>query len=237
METVEKHYQDEKVVSKYEKKRFSSTGGQFVDQSEKEIILSLLKEEKPRKILDLGAGTGRISLLLAEEGYDVTSFDQSDEMLGTIEKKAKEGDLKISLIKGDAFNLPFEDNTFDSCISLRVLWHFKNPEKIMKEVQRVLKKDGTFIFDLLNKKSLRTPYAPIANSFVYTNLMSTKKMKETINSSDLKIAKVKRFFIFPYAFYMCSPKPMANLLKNLEKKLQNTNSKKYSSVIYFKTKK
>jgi ubiquinone/menaquinone biosynthesis C-methylase UbiE len=234
---IEEHYQKQSVVSKYEKKRFFSYGGQFIDTNEREIITSLLKESESKKILDLGAGTGRISILLAKQGFDVTSFDQSEEMLKTIKEKSKEKNLNISLMKGDVSNLPFGDSTFDACVSLRVLWHFKNPENIIKEVYRVLKKDGVFIFDLLNKKSLRYVYTPVANRYVYTKLMNKEGMDEVINSNNFEIKEEKQYFIFPYLIYRCSPKFLVKFFKNLENKMQNTKYKNYSSVIYFKVKK
>jgi ubiquinone/menaquinone biosynthesis C-methylase UbiE len=236
-EEIRKHYQKEYVVNKYEKKRILSYGGKIVDSNEKEIILSLLKGPETKRVLDLGAGTGRISLLMAKEGYDVTSFDQSDVMLKTIEEKSKEENLSLTLIKGDAFNLPFQDNTFDACVSLRVLWHLPHPEKVISEVQRVLKKDGTFVFDLLNKKSLRYPYTPLANLFVYTKLMNITEMKGLIASQNLGIEAQRQHFIFPYLLYRHSPKFIAEPLNKLENKLQTTKMKKYSSVIYFKAKK
>jgi ubiquinone/menaquinone biosynthesis C-methylase UbiE len=234
-EKVKDYYQKDRVVSKYEKKRFLSSGGKFIDQNEKEIVSSLLKEENAKKVLDVGAGTGRFSILLAKEGYDVTGLDQSQEMLNTIDQKSREQNLNISLIKGDAFKLPFEDNTFDACTSIRVLWHFENPEDLIKEMVRVTKKDGVIIFDLLNKKSVRYLYTPIANLFVYTKLMTKKNMREMINTAE--IAKEKEFFILPYFFYRYSPKFLVKMLGGIEKGLQKTKCKNCSSVIYFKIRK
>ncbi|MCD4759326.1 methyltransferase domain-containing protein [archaeon] len=236
-EKVKNYYKKDRVVDKYDKKRFLSKGGKFVDSNEKEIVGSLFKEKKNQNILDVGAGTGRFSILLAKQGHNITCLDQSKEMLEILDKKSKQEGLNLSLIKGDALKLPFQDNIFDACVSIRVLWHFKNPEKLLEEMIRVTKKDGIIIFDLLNKKSLRRFFTPVANRFVYTNLMTKEKMKNIINTSGGNIAEEKEYFILPYFIYRHSPKFLVNFLEKAENKLHRTKFKKNSSVIYFKVKK
>jgi ubiquinone/menaquinone biosynthesis C-methylase UbiE len=233
---VENYYKKDRIVTKYDKKRFLSGGGRFIDFNEKRIVINLLESEKSsKKILEVGAGTGRFSTLLANRGHDVTCLDQSEEMLDIIKAKSKKRNLNISLIKGDAFKLPFEDNTFDSCFSIRVLWHFSNPEDLIKEMIRVTKKEGTIVFDLLNKNSLRRIYTPLANKFVYTNLMTLKEMRNMLHSETIK--DEKGYFIFPFFFYRYSPKLFAKLLNKIENHLQKRKTRKYSSVIYYKIKK
>jgi ubiquinone/menaquinone biosynthesis C-methylase UbiE len=233
---VESYYRKDRIVNKYEKKRFSSKGGRFIDISEKRIIIDLLEEDKTKKnILEVGAGTGRFSLLLAKRGNKVTSLDQSEDMLNQIKQKGKEREIEISLVKGDAFKLPFKNNTFDACISIRVLWHFENPEEIIKEMERVTKKDGLIIFDLLNKKSIRRLYTPLANRFVYTKLMDKNEVRSIINPE--KIQAARGFFIFPYFFYRFTPNFLVKSLIKMEKYLQKTKFRKYSSVLYYQLKK
>ena len=237
MKKVENYYQKGSVVSKYDKKRFTSIGGEFIDSNEKEIVKRLINSENNiERVLDLGAGTGRFSFLLAKEGYDVTSFDQSDEMLKIIDEKSKEENLNISLVRGDAFKLPFEDDTFDACVSIRVLWHFENPEDLIAEMRRVTNKDGVMIFDLLNKKSLIYPITPIANRFVYTDLIKIDDMRAMLESKNVKIIDEEKYFVLPYFFYRYSPNFLTKYLIKTENKLQKT-KKDYSSVVYFKVRK
>lgn len=67
------------------------------------------------KILDIGAGTGRYSVPLSEEGYDVTAVELVKHNLGLL--KAKNSNVKA--YQGNALKLKrFEDNTFDMSLLL-----------------------------------------------------------------------------------------------------------------------
>jgi 2-polyprenyl-3-methyl-5-hydroxy-6-metoxy-1,4-benzoquinol methylase len=78
-------------------------------------------------ILDVGCGTGEISLLLAEMGHAVTGLDLSDKMLERARLKAESLGYAVVLQKGDAEDPPFAEGTFDAVINRHVLWTLPNP--------------------------------------------------------------------------------------------------------------
>ena len=101
------------------------------------------------KILDFGAGTGRISIPLATDGYEVTAIDCSSEMLEELRRKAKDRNLNIET------HLKLTDiNTkdFDLAIAIfTVLAYLKTqPELkgVFELVYSLLKPGGFFMFDL-----------------------------------------------------------------------------------------
>ena len=100
-----------------------------------------LGEEKLR-VLDVGVGTGFLSLPLAELGHDVVGVDLSEGMLSAARKKAKERGLNLDLRIGDAEALDLEDESFDAVISRWVLWTLPNPEKAVREWRRVVNPGG-----------------------------------------------------------------------------------------------
>lgn len=96
------------------------------------------------KILDLGCGTGLLAKFLSRR--DLVGIDLSFKMLKVAKKRCK-------VVQADMDHLPFRDSIFDlvfSFTSLQNLPHFK---VAIREVSRVLKKNGIFIFTVLNKKS------------------------------------------------------------------------------------
>jgi ubiquinone/menaquinone biosynthesis C-methylase UbiE len=111
--------------------------------SEKILIKKYFKKGK---VLDLGCGTGRTTLPLKKMGYDVIGVDLTPKFID-IAKKSSKG---IKFEVGDATQLKFKNEIFDN-----VLFSFNgimqipgkdNREKAFREIYRVLKKGGSFIF-------------------------------------------------------------------------------------------
>lgn len=98
--------------------------------------------DEKAKVLDVGTGTGFLSLMLAERGHDVVGVDMSKGMLSFAKRKAEERGLDIDLRIGDAESLDFEDESFDTVVSRWVLWTLLNPESAVMEWRRVVKTGG-----------------------------------------------------------------------------------------------
>jgi ubiquinone/menaquinone biosynthesis C-methylase UbiE len=107
------------------------------------------------KILEVGAGSGATSLYLASLGADVTVIDYSDEAINRIRKNNKT-DLKINVVQGDAFCLPFKSDSFDLIFSQGLIEHFRKPEGIITEKRRVAIDEGYVITDVPQTYNLYT---------------------------------------------------------------------------------
>jgi ubiquinone/menaquinone biosynthesis C-methylase UbiE len=99
-------------------------------------------------VLDVGAGTGFLSIMLAEIGYSVVGVDLSEDMIKNAQRKMDARGLKVRLELGDAEDLPFEDESFDALVNRAVLWTLPDPKKALSEWKRVLKPGGTLCFFL-----------------------------------------------------------------------------------------
>ena len=97
------------------------------------------------KILDIGAGTGRYSVALAEEGYDVTAVELVKYNLGIL--KSKNSNVRAML--GNALNLKkLADNTFDVTLLFGPMYHlFGHDDKLkaLNEAKRVTKSGGIIL--------------------------------------------------------------------------------------------
>ena len=98
--------------------------------------------EKRLRILDVGTGTGFLSLSLAEIGHEVVGIDLSEGMISSARKIADDRGLDLDLMVGDAESLDFDDDSFDVVVSRWVLWTLPDPEKAISEWMRVLKPGG-----------------------------------------------------------------------------------------------
>jgi len=99
------------------------------------------------KVLDLGSADGVFSkVILTRSGAKkLVGMDVVQSSVDWANKKwGKDG--KMQFIVGDAHKLPFKAATFDAVFSLEMLEHVHNPLKVLREVRRVLKKDGYVVF-------------------------------------------------------------------------------------------
>jgi ubiquinone/menaquinone biosynthesis C-methylase UbiE len=92
--------------------------------------------------LDLGCGTGFLSLELAARGHRVTGIDFAPAMIAEARRKAAEGGFAIRFEEGDAESLPFPAGRFDLAVCRHLLWTLPHPEAALDEWIRVLRPGG-----------------------------------------------------------------------------------------------
>lgn len=120
----------------------------YLNSFEKNKLVSLLPKIEGWRVLDVGAGTGRLSLTLRKMGAEVTALDLSEKMLQRLNKK----DRSIKTVVGDAEDLPFNQEQFDLITAAFLIVHFKDPRRFFDEVYRVLKNDGFLLVTNINQK-------------------------------------------------------------------------------------
>ncbi|MCH9023701.1 MAG: class I SAM-dependent methyltransferase [candidate division Zixibacteria bacterium] len=111
-----------------------------------------------KKALDIGCGTGRISLLLAKLGADVTSLDLSAAMLKHLKLEARRRKVasRITTIESSADKLPLNDNLFDIVTCFGLLEHLPPVvrRKTILEAFRLLKPKGKMLAVVNNSASI-----------------------------------------------------------------------------------
>ena len=146
-----------------EEKRLDSRHGQVEFITSMKYIhkyLDKLEADKPRaeiKILDVGAATGRYSVPLAEEGYDVTAVELVKHNLARLKAKGS----SVKAYQGNAMKLRrFEDNSFDIVLVFGPMYHLHEREekiKALSEAKRVVRPGGmVFVAYIMNEYSVIT---------------------------------------------------------------------------------
>ncbi len=112
--------------------------------------LSKVTDLHNKKVLEIGAGTGRDSFPLVEQGATVYQLDYAENSLKILKRLAEESNLPVSIVGGDTFNLPFRDETFDIIFHQGLLEHFRKPlaEGLLRENIRILKQGGLLLVDV-----------------------------------------------------------------------------------------
>jgi ubiquinone/menaquinone biosynthesis C-methylase UbiE len=91
------------------------------------LLLPLLPPG-PARVADLGCGTGSVSVLLAEAGYDVTGLDFSAAMVSAAQAKAAGAGVEARFVVGDASDPQLDAGGFDVVLSRHVLWALPEPD-------------------------------------------------------------------------------------------------------------
>lgn len=136
----------DKYYNKFcEDKRLTRRHGNVEYVTSMKYIHEYLGDNKDAKILDVGAGTGRYSVQLANEGYDVTAVELVKNNLGVL--KAKKSSVKA--YQGNALDLSrFPENTFDMTLVFGPMYHlytFEDKVKALNEAKRVTKTGGVIL--------------------------------------------------------------------------------------------
>jgi len=107
-----------------------------------------------KKVLDLGCGSGVLSVALARNGADVTAVDLTENATKMARKNSILNKLNIKVVRSDAENMAFGDESFDYVMSWGVLHHTENTEKAFDEVSRILKPNGRGLIMVYHKSSI-----------------------------------------------------------------------------------
>ena len=155
----------EKYYNKFnEDKRLLSRHGQVEFAVATKYINKIIGTRKGLDIIDIGAGTGRYSGILAEQGHNVTAVELVQKNVSQIKEKS----ANIKAVKGNALNLKFDDNSFDIALLFGPVYHlfsFEDKLKAINEAKRVVRPGG-FVLVMY----LTTDYAVITYAFKEGNL-------------------------------------------------------------------
>jgi SAM-dependent methyltransferase len=88
-------------------------------------LSTLLPAETGQRVLDVGAGTGFLSLMLSEMGHQVTAVDVSAQMLAQLQSNAAAANCSVTVVVGDATTVP--PGPFDVAVSRHLLWLLRDP--------------------------------------------------------------------------------------------------------------
>jgi len=146
------------------------------------------------KVLDVGTGTGLLAIEFAKRvpGAEVIGLDLSDVVLELARDHVQESEapLRVHFEKGDAEDMPFEDDAFDLAISSNTLHLVENPIRMFNEIQRVLKPQGAFLISDLRRSWLGISSKDIRASY------SPEEVKDLLSQSQLQNWEVKDYLFW-----------------------------------------
>lgn len=101
------------------------------------------------EIADIGCGAGFLTNYLAENFKSVHGLDASESSLKVAANKDET--KRVAYVKGNAYHLPYEDQSMDVVCAMDFLEHVEEPERVVSECSRILKPGGMFFFHTFNR--------------------------------------------------------------------------------------
>lgn len=232
---IKKYYQLENVVKDYDKRRFSGYGGNYINKTE---TSSILKYINSGKILEIAAGTGRLTKrLVKHKGLNVTCLDSSGEMLKLLKKNIG----SISLIEQSAFDRIKVSNKFDLITALRFFDHFSiiDQGKILKNIKNSLRRNGKIVFSCLNSQSLESFFSRLFYFSKVNFFYSSSEYKKLFAKHGLEIISYHTDFFLPRGIYLLfrNNKTVVNIISGVDRfllKIFSNNGALYTFNLKFK---
>jgi 2-polyprenyl-6-hydroxyphenyl methylase/3-demethylubiquinone-9 3-methyltransferase len=108
-------------------------------------------DPKGKTALEVGSGGGILTEEICRMGFTTTGIEPAEESIRTAAGHAKAMGLDITYDQGYGEHLPYPDASFDCVFCCDVLEHVSDLPKVISEISRVLKPNGVFLYDTLNR--------------------------------------------------------------------------------------
>jgi SAM-dependent methyltransferase len=195
-------YADPAMAAAFDKQRFGGPIGSLVADTQARVLANMIGRIQDRKILDVGAGTGRVALLLARGGAFVTAVDASEAMLDVARERAIEQKVNVRFLQGDALTLDFADRSFDVVVCLRLLMHVPDWRRCLTEMCRVAGR--LVIFDYPSATSaaafeaaFRRLAAACGRPSEAYRVFGARTIAAVLGQSGFRLRSVHRQFVLP----------------------------------------
>jgi ubiquinone/menaquinone biosynthesis C-methylase UbiE len=128
--------------------KFYDDNNFHLDSFEDGAFDMLYRGVKGKKVLELGAGTGRMTGELLRFGAEVSACDISENMLKVLNRKYSTVPTEVCDIR----KLPYKDGSFDIVYAMFVVVHLRELREMFDEAYRVLKEGGIFVLSNINQR-------------------------------------------------------------------------------------
>lgn len=190
---LQKYYQDQRVVDEYLRRRTAQPLNNLLHRSQVGFLNSVLRDHKPARVLEIAPGPARLTAEL-DFGGSVVAMDYSPAMLRTARARLRERGRGWSVLRGDAFTLPFAPGSFDMVFTLKFVRHFQpeDRQRLYREIRRVLRPGGFFVLDGQNR-AISLPHREkkgLERYPIYDVLYDRDEMIREFEAADFRVLRV-----------------------------------------------
>lgn len=171
-----------------------------IRRRELEMVMGVVRQEKPARILDLGCGAGWLTRALADRGSRTTGVDASS---GLVTRASSIGSKRCEFAVGDCMSLPFRNAAFDMVTSVGVLHHLRVDESLA-ECSRVTSRGGSLV---LMEPNSASPIAGIGRRLASRDIhtegevtLHPYRLKESLKLNGWDVIRLNHMFPISFAF-------------------------------------
>lgn len=200
------HYASKTVAEGFDALRFGGPIGGHLAECQATILREAFAPLEGRSILDVGTGTGRAAVELAQAGAHVLGVDASAEMLDVARARAREAGVTLELGLADAHQLPFGDRTVEGAVSLRVLMHAIDWRRCLAELCRVARWRVAVDFPAAlsfaaMESGARHAAVRLGRRVEAYRVMREAEVAAAFRASGYRVVLVRRQFVLPIALH------------------------------------
>lgn len=199
-------YADPAMADQFDRARFGGPIGEWLAASQADLLREYAGADGGGAVLDVGTGTGRAALVLADAGATVTAIDASAEMLRVATARAESRRAPIRFALGDAHHLDFDSRSFDTVVSLRVLMHTPNWRQCVAEACRVARRrviidyPAAFSAAALQAAGRHVAHRLGSRTEPY-RVFTAAAIRDAFEAHGFRIARQHRQFVLPIALH------------------------------------
>ena len=152
-------------------------------------------------VLEIGIGSGlNIPLYDTDLVKKIVGVDPSAEMHSLAKERINESPVSVEFISADAAEIPLQDQSIDTIVCTYTLCTVSNPQQVLKEVKRLLKPGGKFLFSEHgnapdeNVVNFQRKLEPIWK-FLADGCHLTRSIPDLLDESDMRIDKIETMYL------------------------------------------
>lgn len=236
--TIKIFYEQE--AADYDLKRWATSVGRYIDAMHKKTVLTMIEPCAGKKILEVGIGTGRFSVMMKTQGANVTGLDFALPMLKIAKDRLEktDGNSQAKMVNADVKQLPFQDSSFDGCIGINIFSHLPECIEVIKEISRVLKPGGFLVANFPNLLSYYFPYGALVNLLrkslrrnVYTKWYTLPQIRNYCSQAGLRLDTIEGHTSFPF---QCDMDIVLAILRAIDRMSKITGLRNFGPVLFVK---
>lgn len=200
----------DKNATNYDKARFGTAGGRYVDRKEQEFVANIIHNST---VLEVGTATGRFAVSMTRRGVEYTGVDLSQNMLRTtLDRMNHTG----SVVQMDGSQLGFRSR-FDYVLCIRTFHFLTKPTEALQGMSASLRPSGECLVTFETDNPLRRFLLLLGIGTSEQYYYKISDVEELFLQAGLEVMKSGAVMRIPVTLYRRCPRSLLWILKRLER--------------------